>query len=260
LKTRKTDFFDRPLNRTQYGSVLGVNTDNGFVGSNNVSYVNFAIHETLFGILSGRIFYSGDVYNTAELDGTSLVEAIPWPLDGVRKPKLDLGPLVEQLHTNVTISLLAVTGLVYLSPVHAPDATLTGFQTVFQYDKKALLLTYGLALLLGLIALAVGMESLFHNGVGTDLGFLSILLTTRNRSLDELARGACLGADPIPESLKKRRVRFAAIKNERLNLLSEKSGSRVTGADVRNDLPHAAFVVKDTDSEVEDIKKGEIYV
>jgi hypothetical protein len=171
---------------------------------------------------------------------------------------------VEELHTNVTISLLAMDSLVYFTPVTAPDAEMTIYQNVFHYDKKALLLTYGLALLLGLLALVLGMKSLFQNGVSTDLGFLSILLTTRNKALDDLAWGACLGADPIPERLKSTSVKFGAISNEPFlhqnTDLIDKSGSCVKGAEFRNDLPHAAFAVGDGIKTLRDLQKGVIYV
>ncbi|KAH8590354.1 hypothetical protein B0O99DRAFT_634716 [Bisporella sp. PMI_857] len=251
------------LNRTRYGVVVGESRTSGWVGSNKADYINFAIHQTLYGYLAGFIeYYGGLVSNGAELDGTALVENIPWPVDGVRKPKKNLGPLLEQLHANVTVSLLAMNGLVYFTPVAAPDLEINIFRNVFKYDKRALLLTYGLALLLGLLAIAIGIKSLFQNGVSADLGFLSILLTTRSRSLDDLAFGASLGADPISGKLRKQKVTFGATKYDLVMQntdLVDKSGSSVNGAEVGADRPHAVFAVEGRDS-FDDLKKGILYV
>jgi hypothetical protein len=83
------------------------NTSPGYVGNNTAAYINFVLHQTLFSVLTGQIYYSASaVANSAELDGTNLVEAVPFPLDGVRKPLQNLRELVEQLHINALLAFL----------------------------------------------------------------------------------------------------------------------------------------------------------
>jgi hypothetical protein len=253
-----------------------------YVGYNETDYAGFALHETLFSILAGGISYSNAQLNdTAELDGTKLVEAVPFPPDGVRKPVQNFRELVEQLHVNATISLLSIENLVYLEPEPATDMVVTTYPIVFQYDRSTLLLTYSLALLFGLLALLVGIEALFTNGVSMNVGFLSLLTTTRNKTLDDLTRGACLGAEPMPRMLRKMtKVKFGVVESggmvahnreghdvaeteKETSSLLKHAAFGVTGVDVAQDLQkgpkHAAFGVKGVDV-VEDLQKGAPYV
>ena len=257
-----------------------------YVGYNETDYAGFALHETLFSILAGGISYSNAQLNdTAELDGTKLVEPVPFPPDGVRKPVRNLRELVEQLHVNATISLLSIENLVYLEPEPATDMVVTTYPNVFQYDRGALLLTYSLALLFGLLALLVGIEALFANGVSMNVGFLSLLTTTRNKTLDDLTRGACLGAEPMPRMLRKMtKVKFGVVESggmvthnregsqsgpdvaeteEETSSFLEHAAFDVKGVDVaqglQKGLKHAAFGVEGVDV-VEDLQKGAPYV
>jgi hypothetical protein len=238
------------------------NTSPGYVGGNTADYINFALHQTLFTVLTGEIdYWDWEVSNSAELDGTNLVEAVPFPLDGVRKPLQNLRELVEQLHINATISLLAINDLVYVQNETAEDMVMTTYPIVFYYDKKALLLPYCLALLLGLLALLAGTEAIVKNGVGMNMGFLSILTTTRNKTLDDLALGACLGAQPMPERLGMKKVKFGATETGGAVVqnrgLSDKTGSGTDETEAGR-IQHTAFGVEGIDV-VEDIQKGVLY-
>ncbi|KAH0543428.1 hypothetical protein FGG08_002286 [Glutinoglossum americanum] len=182
----------------------------GYVGT-PTQWASYAIHQTLYSILKGRIGVTarGNPENTAGLEGTKLVEDTPFPVEaGIRRPLPNLRELIQELSTNVTLSLLSIDGLIYQQPQPDTAVTRTSYANVFHYNKRALLLTYGIACLAGLVALAIGLQSYYSNGVSMGSGFLAILATTRNRRLDELAGGACLGADPMPEELRKVKVRF----------------------------------------------------
>jgi hypothetical protein len=185
----------------------------GYTG-NSSYWPSYAIHDTLYSILAGEIGVDavGNAMNTAQLEGTKLVEEIPFPLaDKIRQPRQNLRQLIEELHINVTLSLLSVNNLPYFEPALASDVIQTGYAATFRYNRRALLLTYGIAIALGLLAVLIGLKSLFDNGVSMKSGFLSILATTRNPTLDELAHGACLGADPMPEGLQNVKVRFGEV-------------------------------------------------
>ncbi len=54
-------------------------------------------------------------------DGTQLVERTPFHVrHGIRKPRANLRELVNELHTNATLGLFAVDGLIYLQLPAAP--------------------------------------------------------------------------------------------------------------------------------------------
>ncbi|KAH0536665.1 hypothetical protein FGG08_006491 [Glutinoglossum americanum] len=129
----------------------------------------------------------------------------------MRKPRENLRQLIEQLHINVTLSIFSINKLVHLQPQPDTIVTRTKLINIFSYNFRVLLLTYGCAMAAGLVAIAVGLNSYYANGVSMKGGFLAILATTRNRRLDELVGGACLGAEPVLEGVKEVSVKFGEI-------------------------------------------------
>jgi hypothetical protein len=140
-------------------------------------------------------------------------------------------------------------------------------------------LVYGVALALALLALVIGALAFVRNGVGVNLGFLTVLATTRNPRLDVVARGACLGAEPMPEALRSTRVRYGEIAPENNGLPrrqgdgpltaenpcsengEERSKPWASGQEWRQGgrgrvTRHAGFGLE---GEVEPVKKGEEY-
>lgn len=61
---------------------------------------------------------------------------------------------------------------------------------------------------------AIGFAALAMNGVASDMSFSTVLLTTRNPSLDRLAAGGCIGGRPLPAELGKLRLRFGEVMAE----------------------------------------------
>ncbi len=214
----------------------------GYVGD-RAQWASYAIHETLYSILAGGIGADprGNPDSWTRLDGTQLVERTPFPVrHGIRKPRANLRELVDELHTNVTLGLFAVDGLIYLQPpaAAAPNngsrgdgggggssrgggsssagggwtrVSVSTTRNVFAYDARALLLTYALAAAAGLAAVAVGVRALAANGVSMTAGFTALLATTRNAALDSLMAGRCLGAEPMPAHVKETELRFGEV-------------------------------------------------
>jgi hypothetical protein len=54
-----------------------------------------------------------------------------------------------------------------------------------------------------------------RNGVSQDTLFSTVLLTTRNLELDNLAIGHCLGSDKISDQVGKVQLRFGQIEGDR---------------------------------------------
>lgn len=228
----------RYLDPIKYGMV---GSDYQFIEGNTddpKNYASYAIHETLYSILFGVVGTTsrGAAFDSTGLDGTKLVEDVAFPAElGIRRPLPNLRELVEQLHFNTTISLLSVDNLMYKQAQDA-KATITTSTNVFSYNRSALLLTYGTALTAGLVAVFIGLKSLWDNGVSMGIGFLATLTTTRNRTLDELAAGACLGAEPMPDRLRATEVRFGELSAQSM---PKEEAEKLRGGDNR----HASFGV-----------------
>jgi hypothetical protein len=128
----------RFLQPIKYGPVIYpfLFTD-GYAG--NVSHwPSYAIHDTLYSVLAGEIGFDAvlNPMNTAQLEGTKLVEDVPFPLaEKIRQPRQNLRRLVEELHINVTLSLLSVSNLPYLQPELASDVIRMGYTGTFRYNR-----------------------------------------------------------------------------------------------------------------------------
>jgi hypothetical protein len=70
---------------------------------------------------------------------------------------------------------------------------------------------YGVAIFVSAICIVVGAYMLWDNGVDADMSFSQVLVTTRNRSLDQVCAGANLGGDQITEELKDTPLRFGML-------------------------------------------------
>lgn len=94
-------------------------------------------------------------------------------------------PKMEQLLINATISAIGL-GLAN----QTTTIQMQQWETYYLYAQPLqLLLSYGLALLLAVAAVVVGLVSLTNNGVTRDRGFFQILRTTRNPELDQFIKG-----------------------------------------------------------------------
>jgi hypothetical protein len=119
-----------------------------------------------------------------------------------------LATLVEELSVNVSLGLLSVNGLVQLQAQQNVPVVASSTQIVFQYNKRALLTTYGVAILAGTMALIIGSLALYENGVAMSGGFLAVLRTTRDVTLDDVVPIGDRGADPVPQELENVCIKF----------------------------------------------------
>lgn len=102
------------------------------------------------------------------------------------------------------------------------------------YDRRTLLITYGIFFFVSLIVALLGLRAFLLNGVNCDTTFSTILLTTRNPDLDQIAEGHCLGAQPLSKDISGLKLRFGVL----------------NGADAK----HAAFGVENS---VSHLTKGD---
>lgn len=143
---------------------------------------------------------------------------------------------IEDLSRNLTLSILSSA---LLANETAAQVTVHDQATFYSYNWRVLVLAYAVAVAATAACLAVGLHSLLENGYSAGTSFSSILLTTRNADLDELARGHCLGESPLAREVGDRRLRYGLL------------DSQADSMDVK--LPHAAFGFVEG---VRDLKRG----
>ena len=64
------------------------------------------------------------------------------------------------------------------------------------------------------IAVVPGSFMLLDNGVDSSMSFSQVLVTSRNKTLDQLSIGMDKGGESISDTLKNTRLRYGAIKGE----------------------------------------------
>lgn len=87
--------------------------------------------------------------------------------------------------------------------------------------------------------MVLGVRAFYVNGISSSLSFSSILLTTRNQTLDDLAIGHALGSQPLNTTIGATKLRFRII----------------DGEFVDGDLKKVGFGLE---SEVRGLRKGDV--
>jgi hypothetical protein len=173
------------------------NTDNP---KNSASYT---IHGTQYSILCGVVGTTSHVagFDYTGPDWTTRGEHVAFSAAvGIRRPLPNLRELVGQLLSNPTICLPYVDNLMYQQAEDA-KATIMTTTNVLNDHHSALLPTYGTPLTAGLVAVFIRLKLLWDNGRSMGIRLLDTLMTTSNRTLDELTAAACVGSKPMPDRL-----------------------------------------------------------
>jgi len=186
------------------------------------AYAAFAIHQTLYNILEGYIAPSGRgaETDTTGIGATGLVDPEPFPRHAKsvfyntspQKPVKGLREVVEQLHFNATVSMLALAPDLVYADVQSVPATTQATHNVWVYNWVFLVGAYAIAAFLDIFAVLTGIVAMRKNRVCLDFGFLRVATTTRKLgSLARLFHGWEQGEDPVPDSVKKERVMFGHV-------------------------------------------------
>lgn len=112
---------------------------------------------------------------------------------------------IEQLYQNLTLSLLSRAAWLETPGQMANVTTETWFNE-YTYHQRNLLLSYGIALALSLIACSYGCSSIYRNGVSYSNNFSTVLRTTKGHleGFNALLTTAdSTGMDPLPRHLAK---------------------------------------------------------
>ena len=117
-----------------------------------------------------------------------------------------LGTAVEELFQNTTLSLFSNPAFLENS-TDTVEITYGLTQNIYAYNRRNLLVSYGLAVGFALVASIVGCVSIFFNDASYSNRFSTILRTTRGQELEELvASNDRSGIDPLPQYLAKTRL------------------------------------------------------
>lgn len=174
---------------------------------------------------------SSDVTKTRLVDVASL-------------PKANFGQVLEDFFSDLVLSLYSAPEMLVVEDQNV-ELNLTMWQSSFVYVPERLWMCYAPVIFVTLIVLLFGLFTIWEDGTTFSTGFSRILVTTRNTTLDDISRGACLGNDPFPMELMHTRLKFG--------VLSEGTESEWLGSD---GFQHCAFGVV---SEVAPIRRGVPY-
>jgi hypothetical protein len=108
------------------------------------------------------------------------------------------------------LSLFAVPHLLVVSEEHV-SVTRTRYQSTFIYNPGKMWACYAPMIFFIFLSLLVGALTIHGDGTTFSVGFSRIMVTTRNTTLDEISRGACLGNDPFPAELMHTRLKFGVL-------------------------------------------------
>jgi hypothetical protein len=163
------------------------------------------------------------------------------------EPKQNFSQELENFYSDMVLSLFSVPEML----VVVKEKTLvhrTQLQSSFVYVPERLWQCYAPVIFITLLILAFGALTIWEDGTTFSTGFSRILVTTRNTTLDDISRGACLGNDPFPIELMHTRLKFG--------VLNEHTEIGYNGGDGYQGVGHCAFGVE---SEMGPIRRGMIY-
>ncbi|KAL1883561.1 hypothetical protein Plec18167_002567 [Paecilomyces lecythidis] len=124
-----------------------------------------------------------------------------------------LADAIENMFQNITVSLMSLSELrPDYSSQYAPsdtNVTITTNRNTYAYSRAILWITYGIAILLTLVSILLGMFANRANQGSYSSNFSTIMRTTRNASLSSQIRLAdCSGKDPLPKYISDTTISF----------------------------------------------------
>jgi hypothetical protein len=198
-----------------------------------------------------RFFLRGDVELIPPIPGPSYVKVLS-EITSTRlisnssdTPLEDLQKHLQNFYADMILSLFSAPPLLVVSNETVVVSTSRTLST-FIYNPRKLWACYAPVAFLVFVFLIMGALTIYEDGTTFSVGFSRIMVTTRNTTLDDISRGACLGNDPFPEELMHTRLKFGVL-NE--------SGHEheYMGLDGLQGVGHCAFGVP---SEVTPIQRG----
>jgi hypothetical protein len=183
------------------------------------NYPAFAIHQTLYSLLSGSIAPDGRLVerDTSGLGSSALVDPIPFPNPpsavmysvAPQKPVKNLREAMEELHRKITIGLLSLAPELVYSETTDLNVQVRVPENVWSYDRRVLLILYGVVIFADLVTVSVGIHCMSQNGGCTGLGFMrTIAMTRASPRLDTAVGSWSSGFDPIPNEAQDTKIMY----------------------------------------------------
>ncbi|KAL5115391.1 hypothetical protein ACEQ8H_006691 [Pleosporales sp. CAS-2024a] len=163
------------------------------------------------------------------------------------EPKPNLTEEIESFYTDMVLSLLSAPEMLVASR-ELVMVNRTRYQSSFVYMPERLWQCYAPVIFCSLLVLLFGAFTILQDGSTFSTGFSRILVTTRNTTLDDISRGACLGNDPFPMELMRTRLKFG--------VLNGHTELEYYGSEGPASVGHCAFGVA---SEIGPIRRGVPY-
>lgn len=149
---------------------------------------------------------------TSTADGIS-EDAIPAAEKALTRG-LTMGQLIEELSRNLTLSLFSADRT--WSPLGANTTVNVAVNTnIYAYNVGNLALAYGLAIVVTIISVIIGLGALVVNGVSHGTSFSSIMCSTRNKTLDNMTIGYSLAAEPLSKEVLDTDLKFGLLPESR---------------------------------------------
>jgi hypothetical protein len=116
---------------------------------------------------------------------------------------------LNELLTNITMSIMTLD--LWTDSI---NVTTTSYRNTYDFSRKInLILPYALCLAFGLPIVALGLFSLWHNGVPANDGFMQVMMATRGRTEMErlVLEQGLVDADKASKELKNLKVRYGEL-------------------------------------------------
>jgi hypothetical protein len=148
-----------------------------------------------------------------------------------------LGAAIEELFQNMTLSLFGDSR--FVRDVQDPvDVTISYTRNLYSYSKKNLIVSYGVALSLALLASLAGCVAIFSKGASSTQKFSTVMMTMTGLG-QVVAENDWTGADPcrgrvwILGGLGRRRWRCRGCWRGALRLVRREIGGKSLGLCIR---------------------------
>ncbi|KAF2477085.1 uncharacterized protein BDR25DRAFT_208566 [Lindgomyces ingoldianus] len=211
--------------------------------------VYHAVGQSLRKFLEGKIEVEPPIPGPAtyarpysDITKTRLVKSNSFPVHNLH---IEL----QDFYADMILSLFSAPNLLVIAEDRV-EVNTTRYKAAFIYDAGKLWGCYAPVIFFTLIFLIIGAWTVWEDGTTFSVGFSRIMVTTRNSTLDEISRGACLGNDPFPMELMNTRLRFGVLTEGGEEMEYIGSGDGLQG------LSHCTFGVA---SELTAIKRGVPY-
>ncbi|KAF1834421.1 hypothetical protein BDW02DRAFT_588936 [Decorospora gaudefroyi] len=126
------------------------------------------------------------------------------------EPKANLTEEIESFYSDMVLSLFSAPEMLAVSTAQA-TVDRSRLQSSFVYVPERLWQCYAPVVFVTLLILLFGAFTIWQDGTTFSVGFSRILVTTRNTTLDDISRGACLGNDPFPMELMHTKLKFGVL-------------------------------------------------